>query len=132
MAQHTDWELAFYNRARYYTTCWRQHSIFLYDTVKIFVLLSVLIFIIFYIQSYYPPQRTKKILGRFDGVTANCLATLLSLVDLGSLILLMNVFGAKIAIAYVIVGFILAVRNVDIDVCKKPVPLCCGNCIEIK
>ncbi len=117
---------------------------FLYDTIKIFVLLSVLIFIISYIQSYFPPERTKKILGQFHGITANCLAALLGtvtpfcscssiplfigfssaglpvgvtfsflisspLVDLGSLILLMSIFGGKIAVAYVIVGLILAV-----------------------
>lgn len=117
---------------------------FLYDTIKIFVLLSVLIFIISYIQSHFPPERTKKILGRFHGIAANSLAALLGtvtpfcscssiplfigfssaglpvgvtfsflisspLVDLGSLILLMSIFGGKIAIAYVIVGLILAV-----------------------
>lgn len=117
---------------------------FLYDTVKILVLLSVLIFIISYIQSYFPPERTKKILGRFHGLTANTLAALLGtvtpfcscssiplfigfssaglpvgitfsflisspLVDLGSLILLMSIFGAKVAVAYVVVGLILAV-----------------------
>lgn len=117
---------------------------FIYDTIKIFVLLSVLIFIISYIQSHFPPERTKKILGRFHGVTANSLAALLGtvtpfcscssiplfigfssaglpvgvtfsflisspLVDLGSLILLMSIFGGKIAIAYVVVGLILAV-----------------------
>ncbi|MEG1524430.1 MAG: permease [Clostridia bacterium] len=117
---------------------------FIYDTIKIFVLLSVLIFIISYIQSYFPPERTKKILGRFHGITANTLAALLGtvtpfcscssiplfigfssaglpvgvtfsflisspLVDLGSVILLMSIFGGKIAIAYVVVGLILAV-----------------------
>lgn len=117
---------------------------FLYDTIKILVLLSVLIFIISYIQSYFPPERTKKILGRFHGITANSLAALLGtvtpfcscssiplfigfssaglplgitfsflisspLVDLGSLILLMSIFGAKVAVAYVIVGLVLAV-----------------------
>jgi len=117
---------------------------FIYDTIKIFVLLSVLIFIISYIQSYFPPERTKKILGRFHGIRANILSALLGtitpfcscssiplfigftsaglpvgvtfsflisspLVDLGSLILLMSIFGGKIAIAYVIVGLILAV-----------------------
>lgn len=116
---------------------------FLYDTVKIFVLLSVLIFIISYIQSFFPPERTKKILGRFRGIWANFLATLLGtvtpfcscssiplfmgftsaglpvgvtfsflisspLVDLGSLVLLTSIFGFKIAMAYVIVGLILA------------------------
>lgn len=117
---------------------------FIYDTIKIFILLSLLIFIISYIQSYFPPERTKKILGKFKGITANTLSALLGtvtpfcscssiplfigftsaglpigvtfsflisspLVDLGSLILLMSMFGAKIAIAYVIVGLVLAV-----------------------
>lgn len=117
---------------------------FLYDTIKILVLLSVLIFIISYIQSYFPPERTKKILGRFHGIKANILSALLGtvtpfcscssiplfigftnaglpvgvtfsflisspLVDLGALILLMSIFGAKIAMAYVIVGLVLAV-----------------------
>lgn len=117
---------------------------FLYDTIKILILLSVLIFVISYIQSYFPPERTKKILGRFHGITANALAALLGtvtpfcscssiplfigfssaglpvgvtfsflisspLVDLGSLILLMSIFGAKVAIAYVVVGLVLAV-----------------------
>lgn len=117
---------------------------FIYDTIKIFILLSVLIFIISYIQSHFPPERTKKILGRFHGIVANSLAALLGtvtpfcscssiplfigftsaglpvgvtfsflisspLVDLGSLILLMSIFGGKIAIAYVVVGLILAV-----------------------
>ena len=117
---------------------------FIFDTIKIFILLSVLIFIISYIQSYFPPERTKKLLGKFHGVTANILAALLGtvtpfcscssiplfigfssaglpvgvtfsflisspLVDLGSLVLLMSIFGAKVAIAYVIVGLVLAV-----------------------
>lgn len=119
---------------------------FIYDVIKIFVLLSVLIFIISYIQSYFPPERTKRILGRFRGIKANILSALLGtvtpfcscssiplfigftraglpagvtfsflisspLVDLGSLVLLMSIFGAKIAIAYVIVGLILAVAG---------------------
>lgn len=117
---------------------------FLYDTIKIFVLLSVLIFVISYIQIYFPPERTKKILGRFHGIGANTLAALLGtvtpfcscssiplfigftgaglplgvtfsflisspLVDLGSLVLLTSIFGGKVAIAYVIVGLVLAV-----------------------
>lgn len=117
---------------------------FIYDVVKIFTLLSVLIFIISYIQSFFPPERTKKILGRFDGIFANTIAALLGtvtpfcscssiplfigftsaglpigvtfsflisspLVDLGSLVLLMSIFGGKVAIAYVVVGLILAV-----------------------
>lgn len=117
---------------------------FFYDTIKIFILLSVLIFVIQYIQSHFPPERTKKILGRFHGVTANSLAALLGtvtpfcscssiplfigfssaglpvgvtfsflisspLVDLGSLILLMSIFGWKVAVTYVVVGLVLAV-----------------------
>ena len=119
---------------------------FLYDTIKIFVLLSVLIFVISYIQSFFPPERTRKILGRFHGIGANTLAALLGtvtpfcscssiplfigftsaglplgvtfsflisspLVDLGSLVLLTSIFGGKIAIAYVIVGLVLAVLS---------------------
>ena len=117
---------------------------FLYDTVKIFILLSVLIFVISYIQSHFPPERTRKILGRFKGVGANILGALLGtitpfcscssiplfigftgaglplgvtfsflisspLVDLASVLLLASIFNWKIAIAYVIVGIILAV-----------------------
>lgn len=50
---------------------------FIYDTIKIFILLGVLIFGISYIQSFFPPERTKKILGRFKGVTGNTLGALL-------------------------------------------------------
>ena len=117
---------------------------FIYDVVKIFILLSVLIFTISYVQSFFPPERTRKILGRFNGLTANILAALLGtvtpfcscssiplfigftnaglpigvtfsflisspLVDLASVILLASIFNWKIAIAYVIVGLILAV-----------------------
>lgn len=53
---------------------------FLYDTIKIFILLSILIFIISYIQSYFPPERTKKILGKFKGVKANIIAALIGTV----------------------------------------------------
>ena len=117
---------------------------FVYDVIKITVLLCVLIFIISYIQSYFPPERSKKILGRFHGIKANIISALLGtvtpfcscssiplfigftsaglplgvtfsflisspMVDLGSLVLLMSIFGVKIAIAYVIVGLIIAV-----------------------
>ncbi len=117
---------------------------FIYDTIKIFILLSVLIFIISYIQSYFPPERTKKLLGGIKGIKGNILGALLGtitpfcscssipifigftsaglplgitfsflisspLVDLASLLLLMSFFGPKIAIAYVVVGLILAV-----------------------
>ena len=117
---------------------------FIYDVIKIVVLLCVLIFIISYIQSYFPPERSKKILGRFSGIGANTVAALLGtvtpfcscssiplfigftsaglplgvtfsflvsspMVDLGSLILLMSIFGTKVAILYVIFGLIIAV-----------------------
>ena len=117
---------------------------FIYDVIKITVLLCVLIFIISFIQSYFPPERSKKILGRFHGIKANIISALLGtvtpfcscssiplfigftsaglplgvtfsflisspMVDLGSLVLLMSIFGVKIAIAYVIVGLIIAV-----------------------
>lgn len=117
---------------------------FLYDTIKIFVLLCILIFGISYLQSYFPPERTKKILGRFQGLKANTMAALMGtvtpfcscssiplfigfsraglpvgltfsflisspLVDLGSLVLLTSIFGGKAAVAYVLVGLVLAV-----------------------
>jgi uncharacterized membrane protein YraQ (UPF0718 family) len=117
---------------------------FIYDVLKIFLLLSVLIFVISWIQSYFPPERTKKILGRFTGLPANILAALLGtitpfcscssiplfigftsaglpigvtfsflisspLVDLASILLLASIFNWRIAIAYVILGIVLAV-----------------------
>lgn len=117
---------------------------FIYDTIKIVVLLCVLIFIISYIQSYFPAERTKKILGRFRGIGANTIAALLGtvtpfcscssiplfigftsaglplgvtfsflisspMVDLGSLVLLMSIFGAKVAIIYVVLGLVIAI-----------------------
>lgn len=117
---------------------------FIYDTIKIMVLLGVLILVISYIQSYFPPERTKKILGRFHGVGANIIAALLGtvtpfcscssiplfigftsaglplgvtfsflisspMVDLGSLVLLMSIFGWKVAVIYVLVGLVIAV-----------------------
>lgn len=117
---------------------------FIYDTIKIFLLLSFLIFGISYIQSFFPPERTRKIIGRFNGITANILAALLGtvtpfcscssiplfigftsaglpigvtfsflisspLVDLASVLLLASIFNWRIAIAYVVVGVILAV-----------------------
>ena len=117
---------------------------FLYDVIKITVLLCVLIFAISYIQSYFPPDRSKKILGRFHGLGANIISALLGtvtpfcscssiplfigftsaglplgvtfsflisspMVDLGSLVLLMSIFGAKVAIIYVLVGLVIAV-----------------------
>ena len=117
---------------------------FFYDVIKIMVLLGVLILIISYIQSYFPPERTKRILGRFHGIGANCVAALLGpvtpfcscssiplfigftgaglplgvtfsflisspMVDLGSLVLLMSIFGWKVAIVYVVLGLAIAV-----------------------
>ena len=117
---------------------------FIYDTIKIMVLLGVLILIISYIQSYFPPERTKKILGRFHGIGANIIAALLGtvtpfcscssiplfigftsaglplgvtfsflisspMVDLGSLVLLMSIFGWKVAVIYVLLGLVVAV-----------------------
>ena len=117
---------------------------FLYDVVKITILLCLLIFMISYIQSYFPPERSKKILGKFDGIGANVISALLGtvtpfcscssiplfigftsaglplgvtfsflisspMVDLGSLVLLMSIFGAKVAAAYVILGLVIAV-----------------------
>ncbi len=117
---------------------------FIYDTIKIMVLLGVLILIISYIQSYFPPERTKKILGRFHGIGANIVSALLGtvtpfcscssiplfigftsaglplgvtfsflisspMVDLGSLVLLMSIFGWKVAIVYIILGLVIAV-----------------------
>jgi len=119
---------------------------FIYDTIKIFILLSVLIFTISYIQSYFPPERTRKILGRFKGVGANIFGALLGtitpfcscssiplfigftraglpigvtfsflisspLVDLASVLMLASIFNWKIAIAYVLVGLVLAVAG---------------------
>ena len=117
---------------------------FIYDVIKITVLLCFLIFMISYIQSYFPPERSKKILGRFHGIWANIIAALLGtvtpfcscssiplfigftsaglplgvtfsflisspMVDLGSLVLLMSIFGAKIAVVYVVIGLVIAV-----------------------
>lgn len=119
---------------------------FLYDTIKITVLLCFLIFMISYIQSYFPPERSKRILGRFHGIGANIVAALLGtvtpfcscssiplfigftsaglplgvtfsflisspMVDLGSLVLLMSIFGAKVAIWYVLLGLVIAVAG---------------------
>ena len=119
---------------------------FVYDVIKIIILLCVLIFGISYIQSFFPPERSRKILGRFRGVGANCVAALLGtitpfcscssiplfigftsaglplgvtfsflisspMVDLGSLVLLMSIFGWKIALIYVVFGLVIAVAG---------------------
>lgn len=117
---------------------------FLFDVTKITILLCVLIFLISYIQSYFPPERSKKLMSRFHGIGANLVAALLGtvtpfcscssipifigftsaglplgvtfsflisspMVDLGSLVLLMSIFGIRVAAAYVLVGLVLAV-----------------------
>jgi len=117
---------------------------YLYDVIKIFALLSALIFTISYVQSFFPPERTRKIVGRFRGIGANAVGALLGtitpfcscssiplfigftsaglpvgvtfsflisspLVDLASVILLASVFNWRIAIAYVVVGIVLAI-----------------------
>ena len=119
---------------------------FIYDVIKIVALLCALIFIISYIQSFFPPERTRRILGRFHGLGANTLAALLGtitpfcscssiplfigftgaglplgvtfsflisspMVDLGSLVLLMSIFGARVAVVYVVLGLVIAVAG---------------------
>ena len=119
---------------------------FIYDTIKIMVLLGILILIISYIQSFFPPERTKKMLGRFHGIWANIIAALLGtvtpfcscssiplfigftsaglplgvtfsflisspMVDLGSLVLIMSIFGWKVAVIYVALGLVIAVAG---------------------
>lgn len=121
-------------------------SFFIYDVLKITVLLCVLIFVISYVQSYFPPERSKRILGRFHGIWANIIAALLGtvtpfcscssiplfigftsaglplgvtfsflisspMVDLGSLVLLMSIFGARVAVIYVVFGLVIAVAG---------------------
>ena len=105
-----------------------------------------MVFLISFVQSFFPPERSKRILGRFDGVGANIVAALLGtvtpfcscssipifigftkaglplgvtfsflisspMVDLASLILLMSIFGIKIAVAYVLLGLVIAVAG---------------------
>jgi len=119
-------------------------TFFVYDVIKIFILLSVLIFFASYVQSYFTPERTQKILSKYHGIGANIIGALLGtvtpfcscssipifiaftkaglpigvnfsflisspLVDLASVLLLASIFGWKIALAYVIVGLIIAV-----------------------
>lgn len=117
---------------------------FIYDVIKITLLLCILIYLISYIQSYFPPERSKKIMGKFHGIGANCVAALLGtvtpfcscssiplfigfssaglplgvtfsflisspMVDLGSLVLLMSIFGVKVAVVYVVFGLVIAI-----------------------
>lgn len=122
----------------------RSLHFFIYDTIKITLLLCTLIFSISYIQSYFPPERSKKILGKFRGISANIMGALLGtvtpfcscssiplfigftsaglpigvtfsflisspMVDLGSLVLLISIFGTKVALLYVLIGLVIAV-----------------------
>lgn len=117
---------------------------FICDVIKIVVLLCLLIFVISFIQSYFPPERSRKIMGRFRGVCANIIGALLGtvtpfcscssiplfmgftsaglplgvtfsflisspMVDLGSLVLLMSIFGPQVALLYVFFGLVIAV-----------------------
>lgn len=119
---------------------------FIYDVLKITVLLCALIFLISYIQSYFPPERSRRILRQFHGIRANCIGALLGtvtpfcscssipifigftsaglplgvtfsflisspMVDLGSLVLLMSIFGTRVAVAYVVLGLVIAVSG---------------------
>ncbi len=149
---------------------------FLYDVIKIIILLFVLIFLISYVQSYFPPERSKKILSRCKGFPARLVAALLGtvtsfcscssiplfmgfttaglplgvtfsflisspMVDFASLILLTSIFGWKIAIAYVVLGLIIAVAGGTIIehlhmedqvvVLFTPVKCCC-SCSKAK
>ena len=117
---------------------------FIYDVIKIAVLLCALIFVVSYIQTYFPPERSKRIMGRFRGLKANLVGALLGavtpfcscssipifmgftsaglplgmtfsflisspMINPGSLVLLMSIFGAKTAVAYIVMGLCLAV-----------------------
>lgn len=119
-------------------------SFFFFDVIKIFILLTVLIYISSYIQSFFSPERTKKILGNIKGLPANIIGALLGtvtpfcscssipifvgftkaglpigvtfsflisspLVDIASVILLASIFGWPVALAYVVVGLVIAV-----------------------
>lgn len=147
---------------------------FLYDVMKITILLCVLIFVISYIQSYFPPERSKRILGRFRGIWANTLGALLGtitpfcscssiplfigftraglplgvtisflisspMVDIGSLVLLTGVFGAKVAVIYTLAGLVIAIAGGTLleklhmekfleSKVEKKKPCCCGCC----
>jgi uncharacterized membrane protein YraQ (UPF0718 family) len=123
---------------------YKSFTFFFYDVIKIFILLSVLIFFASYIQSYFTPERTRRILSKFKGIWANIIGALLGtvtpfcscssipifigftkaglpvgvtfsflisspLVDLASVILLASIFSWQIALAYVVVGLVIAV-----------------------
>ena len=119
---------------------------FIYDVIKINILLITLVFVVSYIQSYFPAERSKKILAKFKGISANIISALLGtvtpfcscssiplfigftgagvpvgvtfsflisspMVDLASLVLLMSIFGYKVASIYVITGLIIAIAG---------------------
>lgn len=67
--------------AEFMSTRWGSAiQFFIYDTIKIIILLCLLIFLISYIQSYFPPERTKKLLGKYKGIWANVMGALLGTV----------------------------------------------------
>lgn len=117
---------------------------FIYDIIKITILLCVVIFLISWLQSYFSVSKSKKIINRFHGIWANIMAALLGtvtpfcscssiplfigftkagiplnvtfsflisspMVDLASLVLLMSIFGWKVAVTYVVLGLMIAV-----------------------
>lgn len=123
---------------------WSSVHFFLYDTIKISILLVVLIFLITYIQSYFPPEKTKRILTGYNKLSGAVIAALLGtvtpfcscssipifigftragmplgttfsflisspMVDVASMLMLMSFFGSSFAIAYVILGLVLAI-----------------------
>ena len=133
-------------RRRRFVALGRELNFFIYDVIKITILLCTLIFVISYIQSYFPPERSRRIMGRFHGIWANCAAALLGtvtpfcscssiplfigftsaglplgvtfsflisspMVDLGSLVILTGIFGARVAAAYVALGLVIAVAG---------------------
>jgi uncharacterized membrane protein YraQ (UPF0718 family) len=157
---------------------------FIYDFIKILILLTVLIYLISYVESYFPPERTKRILGRYRGIGANIIGALLGtvtpfcscssiplfigftkaglplgvtfsflisspLIDLAALIVLMGIFGPELAVAYLVVGVVLAVIGGTIidhlhmedqiedfarpaaDTCEGGKCSCNGNVMEI-
>lgn len=144
---------------------------FLYDTIKITILLCVLIYIISYIQSFFPPERSRTILGRYRGISAHILGALLGtltpfcscssiplfigftraglplgvtfsflisspMVDLASLVLLSSIFGAKVAVAYVVAGLVIAIAggllmeklHLEKYIVEEPKKPCCCCC----
>ena len=140
------WQLLLQFGADTGSPLWGSLHFFLYDTIKISILLISLIFLISYIQSYFPPARTRRILTGFTGIKGAIIAALLGtvtpfcscssipifigftraglplgmtfsflisspMVDIASMLMLMSFFGSEFAIAYVVVGLILAISG---------------------